>query len=605
MKVKKSKIQPLIEEIENLIAHCTKAETEHAHLLDQIHPDYKTSARNLVHYRALRNVDITNLQKRLGELSLSRFARAQSHIMASMKSKRQILKSMISNHPAKFERSFLSVKKSHKLIRSHSKALLGYRSKGRRTRIMVTIPTIAADDYQLIHNLVDSGMNSARINCAHDNPEVWQRMIDHIRTASQQLRRNVKICMDLGGPKVRTGAMRPGPKVVTFAPERDTMGRVTYPAVLHLTEAWYPDAEDIYPIPLSAEALRTLNVDDILTFDDTRGKKRRIKIIQSADDGWIAHCYDRAYIQTGMALTRESDQKTYSIGELPPIEEKILLKTGDLLILHREPRYGEPTATDEDGSVLQPAHISCTSAEVFKQVQLGDRVLFDDGKIEGKVIQSKSGEELHIRITYARREGQKLRADKGINFPDRPLNLRGLTDKDRQDLPFVVANADVVNMSFVNTIDDVQDLLDELEKLDALNKIGIILKIETQQGFDNLTQIMLAAMRTFPVGVMIARGDLAVEVGWESMPRIQEEILSLCLAAHMPDIWATQVLENLAKKGLPSRAEVTDAARAHRAECVMLNKGPYITHAIQLLDNILMDMSEYHDKNRALTPVMQ
>jgi len=79
---------------------------------------------------------------------------------------------------------------------------------------------------------------------------------------------------------------------------------------------------------------------------------------------------------------------------------------------------------------------------------------------------------------------------------------------------------------------------------------------------------------------MIARGDLLVEIGYERLAEVQEEILWLCEAAHVPVIWATQVLEGLAQKGLPSRAEITDAAMGVRAECVMLNKGPHIIEAV-------------------------
>lgn len=605
MKIKKSKIELLINEIDQLIKGCEEAEIEFASYLSNVHPNYEVSARNLVHYRALRTIDIRGIQKRLGSLGLSRFARAQSHVLASLKSTQRILQSMISQEPASSERYFLSIKKGEKLIRTHAKALLGYRSKGRRTRIMVTQPTAAAYDEDLIPELVASGMNSARINCAHDDQDVWLQMISRIRNESKRFRRNVKICMDLGGPKVRTGSMRPGPKVVTFAPERDSFGRVIGPAILHLVPEWYPDAEEIHPVPLPEEYLKTLAAGDILFFEDTREKKRHLKIIESRDGGWIAHCYDRAYLETGMLVKRTQDSEPVAIGALPPVEEKLMLRVGDTLILHRDPRHGEPALFDEDGILLQDAHISCTAPKIFTQVEVGDRVLFDDGKIEGHVQSKTPGEELRIRITHARKGGQKLRADKGINFPDLALELPGLTEKDKDDLKFVISHADVVNMSFVNTEQDVQDLLDELHRLDALTKVGIILKIETMHGFDNLIEIMLTAMQTYPVGLMIARGDLAVEVGWENMPRIQEEILSLCLAAHMPDIWATQVLENLAKKGLPSRAEVTDAAHAHRAECVMLNKGPYITHAIHLLDNILSDLKEYREKNAVMMPAMQ
>jgi pyruvate kinase len=99
---------------------------------------------------------------------------------------------------------------------------------------------------------------------------------------------------------------------------------------------------------------------------------------------------------------------------------------------------------------------------------------------------------------------------------------------------------------------------------------------------------------------MIARGDLAVEVGFERLAEVQEEILWACEAAHVPVIWATQVLDTLARTGLASRAEVTDAAMADRAECVMLNKGPNIAKAIGTLDSILRRMRGHQDKKRSL-----
>lgn len=157
----------------------------------------------------------------------------------------------------------------------------------------------------------------------------------------------------------------------------------------------------------------------------------------------------------------------------------------------------------------------------------------------------------------------------------------------------------MVEMSFVRTPDDVERLLDELSRLGA-DQLGMVLKIETRQAFENLPQLLLTAMRRPRVGVMIARGDLAVECGYERMAELQEEILWLCEAAHLPVIWATQVLEQLAHSGLPARAEISDAAMSERAECVMLNKGPYINDAVVVLDNILRRMAEHHYKKNAL-----
>jgi len=107
-------------------------------------------------------------------------------------------------------------------------------------------------------------------------------------------------------------------------------------------------------------------------------------------------------------------------------------------------------------------------------------------------------------------------------------------------------------------------------------------------------------MRRPAAGVMIARGDLAVECGFERMAEIQEEILWVCEAAHMPVVWATQVLETLAKTGLPSRAEITDAAMGERAECVMLNKGPHLRDAVSALDDILVRMQNHQVKKSSM-----
>lgn len=116
----------------------------------------------------------------------------------------------------------------------------------------------------------------------------------------------------------------------------------------------------------------------------------------------------------------------------------------------------------------------------------------------------------------------------------------------------------------------------------------------------NLPDMVVNAAGRQPTGIMIARGDLAVEIGFARMAEMQEEILWIGEAAHVPVIWATQVLEHLIKKGTPSRGEMTDAAMAARAECVMLNKGPYLFEAIDELDTLLGRMGEHQHKKTPL-----
>ena len=193
----------------------------------------------------------------------------------------------------------------------------------------------------------------------------------------------------------------------------------------------------------------------------------------------------------------------------------------------------------------------------------------------------------------------KLRHEKGINFPDTPMTVPSLTKDDLRALPFVVEHADAVSLSFVRKPQDVRLLHEALRRLGRPD-LGVVLKIETREGFENLPRLLLEGLRRPALAIMIARGDLAVEVGFERLAELQEEILWLCEASHVPTIWATQVLDTLARTGAPSRAEVTDAAASVAAECVMLNKGPFVDRAVQVLADILRRMEKHRDKKRSL-----
>ena len=238
--------------------------------------------------------------------------------------------------------------------------------------------------------------------------------------------------------------------------------------------------------------------------------------------------------------------------------------------------------------------IGVTLEEIIEDANIGDAIYFDDGTIQGKVIEKhKDDLELVIEESYK----TKIGSLKGINLPNTQLSLPSLTEKDKANLPFVCANADMLGYSFVRTGSDVKKLYRYLEKYDAQD-MGVIFKIETRDAFENLPDIILEGMRRNKIGVMIARGDLAVEVGFETISEVQNQILWLCEAAHIPVIWATQVLENLAKKGIPTRAEISDAALSAQAECVMLNKGPKIILAIKVLRNILKRRQKHSFKKK-------
>jgi len=234
---------------------------------------------------------------------------------------------------------------------------------------------------------------------------------------------------------------------------------------------------------------------------------------------------------------------------------------------------------------------------VIARLKLGDPVFVDDGKLGGTV-ERLTREGAVIRVVYAPEGGRKLKADQGLNFPATGLGVTALTVDDRDALDVVARLADVVGYSFVQSGEDVRVLQAELaqRRPDDWGQIGLIAKVETPLAVQNLPEIIVEAASRQPFGVMIARGDLAVEIGFERLAEMQEEILWLCEAAHVPVIWATQVMESLIRKGLPSRGDMTDAAMSARAECVMLNKGAHVLEAVGVLDRLLARMAEHQTK---------
>lgn len=600
-------LDQLIEQISAIRSEMMELET--AALAEQydLHDSHRDSAKNLVHYLALRRHDLRDIQERLAAQGLSSLGRAESHAKANVDAIDAVLRRLADSRytPPEPDGS-VSYREGLAVLRRHTDTLLGPEPDNRRVRIMVTMPAEAAKDYELVRQLLLGGMNCMRINCAYDDVSAWSKMIENLHRAIADTGKNCRILMDLAGPKLRTGAIEKGPAIIKWRPERNVYGRLARPARVWLTSAnggTAPPEPAAACLPITGNGLWHPKVGDVLKFFDSRGASRCLRAVEPAGDGWWAESTQTTYINSGtvLHLYREGQSiRTFSgrVGKLPPLEQHICLKKGDTLILTRSPEPGKPPVYNARGQLISLPYISVTLPEIFDDVRSGEAIWFDDGAIGG-VIKHVRAAEIEVTITHASPRGNKLRADKGINLPDSELRLQSLTNKDLNDLRFIATHADIVGYSFVRSASDVQELQKQLALLGGRD-LGIILKIETRRAFDELASLLLALMRSPAAGVMIARGDLAIECGWERMAEVQEEILWICEAAHIPVIWATQVLESLAKNGLPSRAEITDAAMGERAECVMLNKGPYVLDAVRVLDDILQRMEQHQSKKRPM-----
>jgi pyruvate kinase len=462
--------------------------------IEERHADRDASARNLLQYLALRRHDLRGLQEPLVALGLSSLGHSEGHVQASVDAVLAALAALAGSPQTNAATSApIGFAYSRELLALRAESLLGPAPRKRPTRIMVTMPTEAASEQELVAEMLLAGMDCMRINCAHDREPQWRAMVANLRLAETRTGRHARVQVDLPGPKLRTGQ------------------------------------------PHAAELSR-----------DKKGDFLRLRI-------------------------------------------------GDRLIVTDGPADGPV------GGELGVARIRCSLPEAFTATRPGHHIWFDDGKLGG-LVESVAPHAIQVRITTAAPNGAKLRADKGINLPDAALDIDILDAHSEAALGFATEAADMVGLSFVSTAVEVQRVSQHLAER-GQPETGMVLKIETRRAFKHLPAMLLAALGCErPVGVMIARGDLAVECGYERLAEVQEEILWLCQAAHVPAIWATQVLERLAKTGRPSRAEITDAAMSAQAECVMLNKGPEIVEAIRVLDDILTRMERHHRKKRPLLP---
>lgn len=571
--------------------------------LENLDPGYRTSARNLAHYLRLRQSDRRPLQESLARVGLSSLGRAESHVLANLDKVLGILHRM-TGQPWRppLEDEPVGMESSRKLLERHTDELLGSPPAERAVRIMVTLSTEAAADYGLVRQLVQSGMDIARINCAHDAADQWRAMAANVRRAAKAERRPVRILMDVGGPKLRTGPLPAGDPVLKLRPLRDGFGRVVMPCLVGLRAngAGTPVTGASSHVGVDAAWLAQLELGDHIDLTDARGAKRSLQVVLREEAGVLAESVRTAYLVADTRLKRRrkgARPRASAVSDLPRAEGVLHLARGEILHLTRDANHA-PVFKSKKQQQHPVAAVACTLPEIFKDVCVGERIWFDDGRIGG-VIRRIEKNWLEVEITHARDCGEKLASDKGINLPDSQLKLPALTDKDLEDLAVVAQEADLVGLSFVQRAGDIAALRAGLRQLGKPD-LGIVLKIETRRAFENLPELLFAAMASKAAGIMIARGDLAVECGYERLAEVQEEILWAAEAAHMPVIWATQVLETLAKTGLPSRAEITDAAMGERAECVMLNKGPHITEAMRTLDDILRRMQAHQAKKRTL-----
>ena len=601
----KDRLRAILAEVVKIEDHVSAFVTAHDASLAAVPASYRASAENLVEYVALRQLELRRLQLELGEWGLTSLGRCEGRVRSTLRELRRRLEDSL-GIPNTETPPALSRADAERLLHEHTRALFGGRPGDRHVSIMVT-----ADDEppseEACAALIDAGMNVLRINTAHGSPDTWRATAAIARRVAARMNRKISIEVDLQGSKIRTARMQSdGPAVVRYRPQKDALGRVVRELRVPIVGASDAlPASGIVPLRVPDEWIGALRVGDVLETVDSRERRRRFHICEVGSRVAVGELDATCYLTPGCQLAwsrRGESRGTALVVGIAPLEADVPLQVGDEVQLWLD---GSPCAAGVrdpvDGrSWLVPPRIGLNLDQAAVTLAPEQRVLLDDGKVE-TVIRSVDNALVHARVVRTVKAVVRVRAEKGVNFPDSEIRAPALSARDREILPVVLELADIIGVSFVRSPSDLREEIDEITRaIGEREPPGIVVKIETAQAVAVLPNLLLEALRYFPVGIMIARGDLAAEIGFERLAEVQQEILWFAEAAHLPVIWATQVLENLARTGIPSRAEVTDASMSVQAECVMLNKGPFVADACHTLDLILRRMEAHQFKKLSL-----
>jgi len=609
----------LFDEVSELRREAHHAATvEFASEVAAAHVSQRASAANLAAYLAVRRRDLRATQLQLARLGLSALGNMEAGVLRHLDAVLRALARLSGDAGA--EAGAGAPREPGRLLRLHARAVLGPPADGHSARIMVTMPSESdRDGGVLAAQLVRGGMSIARINTAHDSPAVWERMAGFVRRAAAEQGANVKLSFDLPGPKLRVSDLAPIPTLIRVKPRRDARGRtVALARVFAFAECDAQAAaaaasaasgaaaagEPSFLLPLAEPGGRALiaraAVGDMLEVrEDARGRRRRLDV-SAICAGFCALVAARTCLlapQTEVRLrARGREAAAAAVGSPPPARPSLRMRAGDVICFQSGEGEGCASA---GGAILR-----LQAPRLFERIAAPDRVLLDDGRLEGAVERvSEDRGCFWVRLSRVAAPpggAARLRPGEGLSFPDTDLDEPAMDAESRAALASLLPlRPDAVALSFAQSAEDVADAQAALDAA-PLPGCGLLLKLETARAFRRLPALLFASLRRPGGAVMLARGDLAPAVGWARLVECSEQCACLCEAAHTPLVWATQVMEQCVKTGVPSRAEVADAALGSRAEAFMLNKGGHVVEAMGLLDEIHRRMAGHEHKHRNL-----
>ena len=341
--------------IEHLARAVELVEEEFAAELDALAPRLRESGFNLVHYLAARRYDLRPLQDDLARLGLSTLGHLEPHVHESLRVVREALAALAGEPtPESGVAPPIDIDTGPGVLREHADALLG---SGDQARIMVTMPSEASDDPALIRDLLAEGMTVMRINCAHDGPEAWARMVKRLRRAEREAGRTCRVAFDLAGPKLRTGTIDAGVAVAKWRPDRDRLGKVFAPAQVRFRTRGSTAGEDP-GIVLEGPVIAKARSGDLLVLSDARGRERVLVVREVNGSEILCESNATAYVVPGTPVMLKRGQRVAArgrIGALPATPQWILLRPGDSIAIVLGDEPGHDVLHDDDGAVIESA----------------------------------------------------------------------------------------------------------------------------------------------------------------------------------------------------------------------------------------------------------
>ena len=277
------------------------------------------------------------------------------------------------------------------------------------------------------------------------------------------------------------------------------------------------------------------------------------------------------------------------------------LRVGEMADGPIELKDGSELVISTQGEKGVPGLVSTSYAQFPQDVKAGEAVLMDDGKLRLEVVSTNGTDRVVTRVI----NGGMLSSNKGINLPNTKVSLPCLTEKDRADLAFALEQGvDWVGLSFVRSARDIIELKHVIRS--ASSSARVVAKIEKPEAMLEIDEIIRESD-----ALMVARGDLGVEVPMEQVPLLQKDIIRRCLLQHRPVIVATQMMESMITSSTPTRAEVNDVANAvlDHADAVMLSAetsvGKYPVEVVKAMNKILLEMEKSETMYNVQEPTLQ